>query len=280
MSASFSVDETETQGRPAGGKSESIVVTDAKVYVGDPGPLVGASKIVLHTRQGRNLVMGRPPEMEDSNSHKVKFHHIKGVFDFARQVRQVVQSASMDDPYADWTLVRLEAAFKETEAWIRHTRQEVEAKLSAFRGVDILVAQSVTPIEVTVQFRTPYSYLPLYAISDADQLFLAILTAAHTARLSRDQKERLMRDVSAKVRSLLYAPDVWRWGGALVTRTLLQQIDQESLHPKIRKAMADAKQRMGELPQAILDRSLRGEFAPEIRTKPKFAREDLEDSGG
>ena len=277
MSASFSVDET--QGRPAGGKSESIVVTDAKVYVGDPGPLVGASKIVLHTRQGRNLVMGRPPEMEDSNSHKVKFHHIKGVFDFARQVRQVVQSASMDDPYADWALVRLEAAFKETEAWIRHTRQEVEAKLSAFRGVDILVAQSVTPIEVTVQFRTPYSYLPLYAISDADQLFLAILTAAHTARLSRDQKERLMRDVSAKVRSLLYAPDVWRWGGALVTRSLLQQTDQESLHPKIRKAMADAKQRMGELPQAILDRSLRGEFAPEIRTKPKFAREDLEDSG-
>lgn len=277
MSASFSVEET--QGRKAGAsKSESIVVTDAKVYVGDPGPLVGASKIVVHTRQGRNLVMGRPPEMEEGSGHKMKFQHIKGIFDYARQVRQVVQSAAMDDPYADWMLVRLETTFKEVEEWIRHTRQEIEAKLSAFRGVDILVAQSVTPIEVTVQFRTPYSYLPLYAISDADQLFLAILTAAHTARISRDQKERLMRDVSAKVRSLLYAPDAWRWGGALVTRGLLQQTDQESLHPKIRKAMADAQQRMGELPQAIMDRSLRGQFAPEIRTKPKFANEDLDDA--
>lgn len=267
----FSVDDMKGR-HTSDPKPESIVVTDAKVYVGDPGPLWGGSKIALHTRQGRNLVMGRPPQDEGSGG---KFYRIKGLFDYARQVRLAYSQAALDDPYADWTLIKLETAYKEIEGWLTHTRQNIESKLSEFRGVDILVAQSVTPVEVTVQFQNPYSYLPLYLISDADQLFLAILTASHTARISRDQKEKLMRETSAKVRSFLYAPDCWRYFGALVSRDLLRRGDDESLHPRIRKAMADIKQRMGELPQEVMDRKVRGEFAPDIR-KP-FSLNDGED---
>lgn len=265
----FSDDEE----RPAREKPESIVVTDSRVYVGDPGPLWGGTRITLHTRQGRNLVMGRPAQEGGSDA---KAFRIKGLFDYARQVRQVAHYASMDDPYADWTLLKLEAAYKDTEGWLQHTRQEIEGRLSAFRGVDIRVAQSVTPIEVSVEFQNPYAYLPIYLIADADQLFLTILTAAHAARISRDQKEKLMREVSAKIRAFIYAPDGWRFFGALVSRTVVRKgVDDESLHPRIRKALAEASQRMGELPQEVLDRTVRGEFAPDIR-KPMVFKEDEE----
>ena len=50
-------------------------------------------------------------------------------------------------------------------------------------------------------------------------------------------------------------------------------VDDESLHPRIRKALADASQRMGDLPQEVLDRTVRGEFAPDIR-KPVVFKED------
>lgn len=262
---------SDPEERPASARPESIVVTDSKVFVGDPGPLWGGSKITLHTRQGRNLVMGRPPQEGDSGA---RGYRIKGMFDYARQVRQIAHYASMDDPYADWTLLKLEAAYKETEDWIRHTRQEIESKLAAFRGVDINIAESVHPIEVSVQFQNPYAYLPIYLIADADQLFLTIITASHTARIGRDQKEKLMREVSAKIRAFIYAPDGWRFFGALVSRTVVRRgVDDESLHPRIRKALADARQRMGELPQEILDRTVRGEFAPDIR-KPVVFKED------
>lgn len=243
-------------------RPESIVVTDAKVYVGDPGPLWGGSKITLHTRQGRNLVMGRTPQEGGPDD---KGYRIKGLFDYARQVRQVVHYASMDDPYADWMLIKLEAAYREVEGWLKHTRQEIEAKLSTAQGVDIYVAQSVTPVEVSVQFQNPYAYLPVYLTSDADQLFLLILTASHTARIGRDTKERLLREVSAKVRSFLYAPDNWRFPGALVSRAVVRRGDDDSLHPRVRKACAEIRQRMGDLPQEVLDRKIRGEFAPDIR---------------
>ena len=264
---------SDPEERPASARPESIVVTDSRVYVGDPGPLWGGSKITLHTRQGRNLVMGRPAQEGGAGA---KAYRIKGLFDYARQVRQVAHYASMDDPYADWTLLKLEAAYKETEGWLKHTRQELEGKLAAFRGVDIRVAQSVTPIEVSVEFQNPYAYLPIYLIADADQLYLTILTAAHAARISRDQKEKLMREVSAKIRAFIYAPDEWRFFGALVSRTVVRRgVDDETQHPRIRKALADASQRMGELPQEVLDRTVRGEFAPDIR-KPMVFQEDEE----
>jgi hypothetical protein len=140
--------------------------------------------------------------------------------------------------------------------------------------VNINIAESVHPIEVSVQFQNPYAYLPIYLIADADQLFLTIMTASHTARIGRDQKEKLMREVSAKIRAFLYAPDGWRFFGALVSRTVVRRgVDDESLHPRIRKALADASQRMGDLPQEVLDRTVRGEFAPDIR-KPVVFKED------
>jgi integrating conjugative element protein (TIGR03761 family) len=157
-----------------------------------PGPLRGETWITLQTRQAERLVAGRQATAERPA--------IIGLTRFGALTSMLFFCARLDDPYADWWLVRVEDALERLTGQVNDLQNQVDALLTGQPGMHVDIAESLSPVQVPLKFGNPYAYQGSALLTDFDALVRSVLTARHVGFLGRDQAERMIFQAGRAVR--------------------------------------------------------------------------------
>lgn len=209
-----------------------------------PGALRGEVWITIQTRQAQRLVTGRKPTPDKPA--------IIGLTRFGSLTSLLHFCARLDDPYADWWLLKVEAALDQASAQIERMRQQVEALLAEHPGMQIELAESLEPVRIPLKFGNPYAYQGARLLTDFDALIRALLTARHVGFLDRDRTEKQLHLSGRAIRRAL----------ACAVGFKNQSTRRKDLEQNTARAMK-ARECMGEVPPDIMDRSRRARLAPE-----------------
>jgi len=241
---------TDTNQSPRTLPDNADPVVDYTTAAAKPGMLRGEATLDIQTRQAQRLVYGRR-KTEDKE-------HIVGLVRYGMNMKRIWNSASRDDPYADWTLLLTESALTQARDKINTLRQETETLLSSVAiGIHIDVAHSIEPVHVPLQFANAYGYMGAYLIADYDHLVRTILTARHVGLIAADSSTQDLYQTSRLVRRAFAFSSQWKF--SLVTRTDIR--NQTPMALKAKELMPKAN-----LPQEVIDGTLRAKIAPEITT--------------
>ena len=207
-----------------------------------PGALRNQASLEIQTRQAQFLLDGRTGA-----------RGIIGLLQFSRFAGDLWHAAQQDDPYADWTLLRIEEAIEKARAFIHEKNLAMGKSLNALGSMKIELARTQAPAVIELSFGTPYGFMGAYLLSDYDELARGVLTAQHCALVGRDQAGELIRAGGNAVRRAYQLPTVWR-------RTDITRDEAR----KATDAAANAAQLMGALPPEVLEMKKRAKFAPRI----------------
>jgi len=211
-----------------------------------PGVLRGEACLIIQTRQAQRLVYGRKSSPEHPG--------IVGLVRFALIMKRLWVSAMLDDPYADWYLLQVHEALEVARDELKKTRNEMLQLLDSAPTVEIVVAHSLKPVRIPLQFANPYGYMGAYLVGDYDELVRTVLTARHVGMLGRDPAEQLLTRGGRQIRRAFLLPTLWRHCA----------VDRDDVRQNTVRAQT-ASASMGLLPQDVLDGQRRARHAPEIR---------------
>lgn len=217
-----------------------------------PGRILGSANLKIQTRQAQRLVYGRR-RSEGKNQ-------IIGMLQFGFFVQKIWAGAVMDDPYADWYLLKIHDALERGREELVEMRQEVDVTLKSMSSMQIDMGHSVEPILIPIQFPNPFGYMGAYLIADYDELTISVLTVRHFGLLDRSTAERYLARGASIVRRTFMSSAGWKPTG--VTRA-----DFESQAADAKTRLEQAVKVMGECPPKILDGTLRSSMAPQIRKR-------------
>ena len=213
-----------------------------------PGALRGVVTLTLETRQAQRMVKGRPGSPDKPA--------IIGLIGFANLLRVIWHGARVDDPYADWWLVKVHAALDQTDQALREQLEAVEFSLTAIEAISVTPGRSVRPVRTLLRFSNPYAYRGAQLIAAYDRLVRTVLTAQHIGVMVRNDAERLLALSARQLRHAFLSPIGYRLTG--ITRPELSQETAKQ---------AQAQASMGEVPAEILTGELRAPHAP-VRSIP------------
>ncbi len=229
----------DTKSKEAKGKAGLEVITDKSENTDillTPGPLRGASELILETRKGQMIFEGRRPDPDRKKAA------IIGLKSFARYLRVIWDTTTNNDPYADWWLLKVERAIEAKEKWINDKYDEYSKILGQFDNLSHEVAHSISPIRCELRFSIPYSYRGAMLLMKYDELIKIIMTANHVALVESIRAHRDIEDSSKAARTVFHAVTGYRFTG--VTR------DDIYANNKIAEK---ASELMGPCPTGILD---------------------------
>ncbi|WP_099170621.1 PFL_4669 family integrating conjugative element protein [Pseudomonas sp. ICMP 8385] len=211
------------------------------------GSLRSQMRLTLHTLHAIRLWNGRLPSADAPR--------IRGLNDFVTLVNRVYRDAARDDPYADALLLRFEAKLDSTRTALLNLHAQLNAAMAqapaAFSLGDNL---NVEPVQLPVTFNAPLGFLALYLLADYDELARRALLAQHTALIDPPTLEYWLDEGAHCLRSLFSLIQTYRTSGAC-------RDDFAANNAKAQRA----REQFGELPQNILDGSLRARHAPALR---------------
>ncbi len=229
----------DTKSKKAKGKAGLEVITDKSEntdILSTPGPLRGASELILETRKGQMIFEGRRPDPDRKKAA------IIGLKSFARYLRVIWDTTTNNDPYADWWLLKVEREIEAKEKWINDKYDEYSKILGQFDNLSHEVAHSISPIRCELRFSIPYSYRGAMLLMKYDELIKIIMTANHVALVESIRAHRDIEDSSKAARTVFHAVTGYRFTG--VTR------DDIYANNKIAEK---ASELMGPCPTGILD---------------------------
>ncbi|HRJ54292.1 MAG TPA: TIGR03761 family integrating conjugative element protein [Candidatus Thiothrix moscowensis] len=216
------------------------------------GRLRGDVTVTIQTRQAQTLLTGRDATPERKG--------VMGLMRFSRNLSQITAAAKADDPWADWYLVQVEERLEAAEKTLVAMKADMQAVLQANPLMDVRVSESVKPLQVTVGFSSPHAYWIARVITELDTLVRMILTAQHVALMVTTEAHRRMDAASVLIRRVFESTDRYRATG-------LTRDDVASDLAQVQEAM----QKMGAVPEDVLNGSRRAKFAPAL--PPKAERE-------
>jgi integrating conjugative element protein (TIGR03761 family) len=205
-------------------------------------------QLTLHTRLGQNLFYGRKPTSGQ--------HEIVGLVRFASQVRYIWNGACHDDPYADWWLIKVDQALQMARTELQRSTQQMQQRFTELADVSLSVGVSEKPLQVPLQFTSPYAYQGAYLLADLDGLARMILSARHFALIPSNDANRLLKFAGRSVRRAFLSPMPYKFLG-------LSRIDLAQGTAKVEQA----RQLMGEVPDDILKNETRARYAPAAGAK-------------
>ena len=201
----------------------------------------------LHSDIAHDYVRSHLPPDRESKSQP-------GLEEFARQVRGVYTDASHDNPFADWTLLKIEDDIKALRDAIAEARKDLEAKIEAIDAKDIEAAARTEPHRDQLEFDTPYAHVLGVALREFDELVREGMTAAHVGAIRPRERTALFQGMTSRLRSIIMAPH--HYPRNRITRATYDEDSGqiESLEARLG----------GSVPADVLSGKRRGEFAPDI----------------
>ena len=218
-----------------------------------PGQLRTRGEITLHTRIAHRLFYGRRKDEKKGTKP------ITGLVRFAQNMNHISELASCDDPYADAVILQVEQTLTEVESLLKAHVMALEDLLSGSEDIRITVHDSVDPIIVPLEFKTTFGFLAAKILSRYDKLVRLAQSAKHVGLFFEEDWGRVVRKSGRAIRHAFQLSSSYRFAGASRGDFAVQNAIAQS-----------AVEKYGALPQAILEGSKRGKFAPPIvhKTRP------------
>lgn len=160
-----------------------------------------------------------------------------------------------DDPYADWWLVKIERELTQAREQLKHMEKTVEQHLADAPAINVVVAQSLSPAKLELNFSNPYAFHGAYLLADYDALVRAVLTARHVGLMDSRTSEKLLAEGGRYLRAAFETGKGYRYLG-------IKRVDLVQGTAKAHKAI----ETLGELPQPIITGELRATYAPKVRS--------------
>jgi len=217
-------------------------------FFDEPGGLRNNTRMMIQTRQAQKLVTGRKRTREASA--------IIGLMDFGRRMKLLWLSAEADDPYADWYLLQIENSIKEARTLINEKKSWLDDVLNTMDGIEVEIAQSLKPINLSIYFQNPMGYMGAYLVKDYDSLACSVFTARHIGLVDRATAESIIHVTGKAIRRTFNLVSLWKFTG--VTREDLKQNNQSSVR---------ALETFGECPEDVVSKKTRAKAAPAIRER-------------
>lgn len=214
-----------------------------------PGSLPSrCNHLELDTYQGVHLFLGQRREGKRPG--------YPGLRQFAANAAVAYREAAKDDPWADWRLIRIEAAIERSANDLTQLNNRLaEEVLTQAPCVDF-DTRSEDPAKVSLHFATPYAYLGAGLLSQYDAYVRRLIHARHIALVDRNELSQWIRKGrKAVIRAYLSA------SGYRVFN--VSRSDLDSGNSRVR----DARVQLGELPQGIAEGANRARHAPTIVTQ-------------
>lgn len=230
---------------------------DARSRADAPGALRSQATMEIQTRQAQRLVYGR---MASEGKHE-----IVGLLRFAAMLRPIWSGSMADDPYADWWLVKIERELTQARDQLKRMEKTVEQHLAGAPAINVVVAQSLSPARLELNFSNPYAFHGAYLLVDYDSLVRTVLTARHVGLMDSRTSEKLLAEGGRYLRAAYETAKGYRYLG-------VRRVDLVQGTAKARKAI----ETLGELPQPVITGELRATYAPKIRGTDE-ADSDAED---
>lgn len=177
-----------------------------------------------------------------------------GLFQFAAVMTHIYQASDQDDPYADWIILKITKTLEALNQDIEDSIMEYEQALKKYRGVEVEIFGSRYPFKVLADFATPLSYMTSYTIANLDYLLRQAFTFRRLGILPESQENAQQLFWSVKV----MMSQCRKWQQTGITR---QDVREQNAKAK------SAKEKMGKLPQKILDQEKR--FRKKVKSIPE-----------
>jgi integrating conjugative element protein (TIGR03761 family) len=159
-------------------------------------------KLELQTRQAAQLVYGR------KGDKRKKVYAIYGLISFASEVGDVWLECSLNNPIADYYLLRIEASYNQVKTIIDERLNEMKSLIddsSVFD--DIKVASAIHPQVFELRFSCPWGYKAAELLKKFDDLVCLALTARHIGFLDGRAWGQMVSVCSAALRKLFISAD-------------------------------------------------------------------------
>ncbi len=234
-------------------------IVDPQLVKTRPGRIKTKGSFTLHTQLAHRLFYGRRKGTKeiviDGKPVKKKMKPVIGLVRFATNVNQIFELAAMDDPYADFQLIKIEEGLQTAKELTQKNVVFLEQLLGDVEGMSIEPSFSVEPVKLPLEFQTPFfGFEAARIIKSYDKLVLLALTTRQTGDLLSDDWDRIVNKTASKIRSAFLLSAGYRFAGA--TRN-----DFAANNERARAAI----QKYGELPQDVLEGKKRAKHAPKIR---------------
>ena len=201
----------------------------------------------LHSDIAHDYVRSHIPPDPDAKSQP-------GLEEFARQVRGVYTDASHDNPFADWTLLKIEDDIKALRDAIAEARKDLKDKLEAIDVMDVEPATRTEPHRDQLEFDTPYAHVLGVALREFDEFVREGMTAAHVGAIRPRERTALFQGMTSRFRRIIMAPH--HYPRNRITRATY---DEESGQVDTLESRLG-----GSVPADVLSGDRRAEFAPDI----------------
>ena len=215
-----------------------------------PGGLHGQVWLSVQTLQAQRLIYGRQATADKPT--------IVGLIRYADRLRILWLAARRDDPYADWWLIQVHEAIEAASASIQHEQERLDRQLGDLNGMEVNVAVSTRPYRVRLQFANPYAYRGAQVLSAYDRLICTALTARHIGLLDGASYRQIQEAGARRLRALFLIPQGYR----------LLKIDRQMVRHNQGRS-SEARQRMGTVPEDILNGERQAPFAPRNVKMPR-----------
>ncbi len=189
--------------------------------------------------------------------------HAPGAVDllsFGKQMTFVWEAAKLDDPYADWMLLKVYDVLIQLRHALNSDIKHYQDAIATIYGREGLVYTpfvSDVPLVRSLWFKTQYGYLAAGIVSAFDLLMRTVFTA-HRVGVLLEKLEKSQEVVNdewvGKIESCFKLP--FKWQTFKIIRSDVQAGNE---------AAQAAQAVLGKIPLAILAKTLRAPFAPEIQ---------------
>lgn len=241
------------------------LVKPASVQV-RPGRLeTGGGKITLETRQAHALFYGRRGDKENN------VFPIVGLVRFAKNVAEIWHASENDDPYADLTLLEIEAKFEDAVEFIKAQKKHIEQMLETeLQGIDMPNTHSVDPATMDIQFYSPWAYRAAIVLSQFDRTVLSAMTAKKMGLMFEDDWTASIVKCSSMIRAVFEASRLW-------VNTSVKRDDMAAnnkVAQRAAKLYGARKPTLPDMPEDVLKGERRAKLAPRIRVGENTTRQD------
>jgi integrating conjugative element protein (TIGR03761 family) len=225
-----------------------------------PGAMQMSAVVKFHSTQSINLFRGRKGDPANG------VRPIIGLARFARQVSLVWSAAAIDDPYADQVLLDIENAYDAAKATLESKEQAMKGLLEGMEDFEVTLQASIDPVEIKLQFYSPWGFRAAMLLKQFDKLVRMALTARHIGIFTESDWLSIVRESARALRHMFNEVDGWVSTG--VKREDLR--NNTAVAKRAQNRYLEVKKRILVVDQAVIDGSYRAKLSPVNRILEKY----------
>jgi integrating conjugative element protein (TIGR03761 family) len=210
------------------------------------GSLRSSMSLTLHTHHASRIWHGRSANEQQAA--------ITGLNGFIGIMNKMKRGAEQDDPYSDWWMLRIEHKIADSKKVMQTLREQVDAAIAtAPAALSLGENLNVQPVKLPLFVGSQLGFMAIYLLADYDELARRLILAHHTALIDRSTLERWLNEGGHALRSLFALSLKYRYSGT-------RRDDFIENNAAARAAV----EKFGQLPQEVLDGTLRSRYAPPL----------------